>query len=168
MIASEYIQLLRVENALFRENPAAIQTQQQAKINEVQQQLRWNGADPTLWDYSNGTVVANAQTGNLTTTTYDYGRNFFNKAVLVRIVTTVGATPTATYQIQGSTDQATWTPVNYADYLSTGSISNTTFTITTAGTVIKYVPKGPPFRYLSVAITSNTNVTNTIDITPLG
>jgi hypothetical protein len=157
MIASEYIQLLKLENAFFRENPAATQAQQQAKINEIQQQLRWNGADPTLWDYSNGTVVANAQTGNLTTTTFDLGgnRNFFYRAAHVRIVTTVGATPTATYQIQGSTDGQNWSPAVYADYLSTGSTSTATFTITTAGTNIKYIPKGQPFRYLS-------------DITPLG
>jgi hypothetical protein len=168
MLASEYLQLLRVANAQYRENTAAIQQQQAAKINEIQQQITWNGGNASLWDYSNGTVVINAQTGNVTSSSVDFGRPFLHKAALVRIVTTVGATPTCTYAINGSMDTSSWTAVSYADYLSPSSFSTSTFVITTAGTVIKYVPPCQPYRYLQVVTSANTNVTNTVDITLLG
>ena len=168
MNAAEYLQLLRVTNAQFKTATGVIAGQQAAKSNEIAQFIRWNGGDPTLWDYTAVNIVINNAGGNVTSTSIDFGREFFHKGALVRVVSTVGATPTCTYQIQGSQNNSTWTALTYSDNGSIGTFVNTTFVLTTATTVIKYVPPGQNFRYLSVATSANTNVTNTVDITLLG
>jgi hypothetical protein len=168
MPATTYRDFLKVDNAVLREGNAFTQAQLAAKINEIQQYITWNGDNPALWDYPNGTVVINASTAVARSTVVDYGHDFFHKNALVRIVSTIGATPTATLAIQGSTDNSTWANANYADYLTPGTLVSTNLTITTAGTVIKLVPAGQAFRYLSVNVSADTNVTNTVDITLLG
>lgn len=167
-MATTFRDFQKVNNATFRLLPTTVQVLDQAKINEVQQYLTWFGDNPSLWDYPSDTIAVNNSTANGRSAVYDYGRSFFHKHALVRIVTTVGSTPTATYAIQGSSDNSTWSNVNYADYLSPSTLVNTNITITTAGTFIKLVPAGQSFRYLSVLVSADTNVTHTIDITPLG
>ena len=165
MPAATYRDFLKANNAAFKENSAAIQTQQAAQINQLQQNLLWYGDNVALFDYQAGTTVLSASTANTRTTVVDYGRDYFHKPVLIRFVTTIGATPTATYAIQGSTDNSSWSAVNYADITTPTTIVNTTFVTTTATTIVKVVVAPQPFRFLSVLVSADTNVTNTIDIT---
>jgi hypothetical protein len=83
--------------------------------------------------------------------------------VLLRLTTTVGATPTCTYAIEGSASGTIWFPIQYADSASPQTLVITTFTITTAGTFFKLIPANIPVRFLRVTYSANTNVTNTLD-----
>lgn len=168
MPASTYQDYLKLANATLRENAAAIQAQQAAKINEIQAILTLQGANPTLWDFPNGVVVVNASTAVARSTVFDFGRDAFHQNALVRIVSVAGATPTATLAIQGSKDNSTWSNVNFSDYLSPASLGNANLTITTSVTNIKLVPFGQSFRYLSVNVSADTNVTLTVDVTLIG
>jgi hypothetical protein len=104
-----------------------------------------------------------AQTGNgPSTNVADRGPS--HKGGIVQIRTTVGGTPTCTYQIEVSADGVTWTPATYADIATPNNNSTGTFVITTATTVQKIVKQGPtPWRYVRVVYSANTNVTNTVD-----
>lgn len=169
MPAVTYQDWLKVANAALRENPAAIQLQQAGKINEIQNVLTLQGANPALFDYPAGTVVINASSASARSTSFDFGKDCWHQNALVRIVSTIGATPTATVAIQGAKDPgSTWTNANYADYLSPATQVATNMTITTAVTSIKIVPFGQPYRYLSVNVTANTNVTLTVDVVLIG
>jgi hypothetical protein len=81
----------------------------------------------------------------------------------VTITTTVGATPTATYQIEGSPDNAAWSPLSTADSATPTNFSTATFVITTATTVVRIVNPASAWRYLRVTLSAVTNVTSTID-----
>jgi len=147
--------------------PTAIQNQLIARINEVTQQI----GSPTLLGYPTGTVVSSAATGNGPSTVYDFGedgREHNREAVLVRVTTTVGSTPTATFAIQGSEDNSSWSALNYADSATPQTVVATTFVITSATTVMKIVQPGQVYRYLRVNYSLNTNVTITTDVYPLG
>lgn len=85
-------------------------------------------------------------------------------AALLKITTTVGATPTCTYAIEGSADGANWFSVAYADSATPETVSVATFVITTATTVYKILRPNHPWRFLRITYSANTNVTNTADI----
>lgn len=107
--------------------------------------------------------LSSAQTGNgQSTNTADRGAN--TDAALLKITTTVGATPTCTYAIEGSADGTNWLAVAYADSATPETLSVATFTITTATTAYKILRPGHPWRYLRVTYSANTNVTNTADV----
>lgn len=168
MNQTEYNNILKTANAVLRTaTPVSIQPQQAAWLNEIQQRLTWAGANPTLWDYPQGTVIANSVATSTPSSVYTFDRDFIARAHLVRVSTTVGATPTCTYALQGSTDQSTWTALQFADYLSPDTAVSTTFVITTATTAIKLIIPAQKYKYFRVNMTANTNVTNTIDVTPL-
>lgn len=140
----------------------------EAKMNEIVYWLGVNGVTPSVTGYPTGTVVSNAQTGSGNSTAYDFGNVKGRAAVFVRISATVGSTPTCTYDIQSSTDNTTWVAVPRAD-AGTPTVFNTSTWVTTANaTFVKIVPAGLVYRYLRVAYTANTAVTNTADIYPLG
>jgi hypothetical protein len=82
---------------------------------------------------------------------------------LLRLVTTIGATPTCTYAVEGSNDGAAFFPVQYADSASPQTLVITTFVVTTATTVRLLIPVNLPVRFLRVTYSANTNVTNTLD-----
>jgi hypothetical protein len=168
MPAVTYQDWLKIANAVLRENSAAIQLQQAGKLNEIQNILTLQGANPALFDYPSGTVVVNASTANARSTVIDFGHDAFHQNALVRIVSTIGATPTATVDIQGSKDNSVWVNCNYADSLTPTVQVATSLTITTAATTIKLVPARQNFRYLSVNVSADTNVTLTVDITMVG
>jgi len=108
--------------------------------------------------------LSNAQTGNgASTNIVDCGGNAARTA-LVKITTTVGATPTCTYAVEGSADGTDWFPVAYADSATPESVSVATFTITTATTVRKILRPNHPWRFLRLSYSENTNVTNTADV----
>jgi hypothetical protein len=113
----------------------------------------------------NSANLSNAQTGNGTSTNILDRGGITSTPVLLQIVTTVGATPTCTYAIEGSADGTTWFAVSYADVATPDTGSVATFAVTTATTTRKILRPGQPWRYLRLTYSANTNVTNTADIT---
>jgi hypothetical protein len=83
---------------------------------------------------------------------------------LLRIVTTVGATPTCTYLVEGSANGTDWAPAPIADPATPETVSVATFVITSATTTLKYLRPNHAWRYLRVTMSANTNVTSTIDV----
>ena len=168
MPATTFLDYLKQKNAMLQESPANITQAQLGKLQEIQAQIDLNGGNHTLLDYPGNNTIINASSSNARSTVVDYGRDFYHKASLVRIVSTIGATPSATVSIQGSNDSSSWSNVNYADFATPGTVVATNLTITTAATVIKLVPERQNFRYLSVLVAADTNVTLTVDVTMLG
>jgi hypothetical protein len=146
----------------------------EAKIAEVTWVLDQNSITPALDGFPTGTVLSDAQTGSAdSTNTFDYGNSGVasenvREAALVRIVTTIGLTPTCTYSIKGSMDNTTFTSLSVADSATPETFSASTFIITTEATTVKLVKPGQKYRYLKVVYSLNTNVTNTTDVYPLG
>lgn len=111
----------------------------------------------------NAINLGTAQTGNArSTNTIDRGGR--TGPALLQIVTTIGATPTCTYSIDGSIDGTNWFSIPYSDPATPTTAAVATFAVTTATTTRKYLLSGYPWRYLSVNMTANTNVTSTIDV----
>lgn len=108
--------------------------------------------------------LSTAQTGNgASTNVQDRGARS-DRTALVTITTTVGATPTCTYLLEGSADGVDWWPAPYADSATPETVSVATFAITTATTVRKFTRVAMPWRYLRVTYSANVNVTNTADV----
>jgi len=83
--------------------------------------------------------------------------------VLLEVITTVGATPTCTYLVEGSADGTSFFAIPYADPASPTVVSVATFgPVTSATTTRRYVLAGYPWRYLRVTMSANTNVLNSI------
>lgn len=118
-------------------------------------------ASPT--GFGNTANLSTAQTGNgASTNILDRGGS--TDVALVKITTTIGATPTCTYAIEGSPDGTNWYSVPYADSATPTTVSVATFVITTATTAYKIVQPNVPVRYLRLTYSANTNVTNTADV----
>ena len=79
------------------------------------------------------------------------------------IVTTIGATPTCTYQLEGSLDGTNWNPLSSADSGTPTVFTTTTFVITTATTTTRIVSPTVAWRYIRLTLSAITNVTSTID-----
>lgn len=141
-----------------------------AKFTEIVQFLSLNGITPSLTGFPTGFVLGTGQATNAdTTNTYDSGvAEVKGTPTLVRVVTTIGATPTCTYTINGSNDNSSFTPLSYADIGSLGTVTAAAFVVTTATTVVKVIPVGQKWRYLKVTYSLNTNVTNSADLLKLG
>lgn len=107
--------------------------------------------------------LSSAQTGNGASTNI-VDRNAGVGTALLKITTTVGATPTCTYAIEGSADGTNWFPAAYADSATPETMSVATFAITTATTVYKILRQNHPWRYLRITYSANTNVTSTADV----
>jgi len=119
---------------------------------------------------SSGTVVlSNAQTGTgASTNTADRGggNGQVNPGTgagtaLLTIVSTVGATPTLTVDVQGSMDNSDWFNVAYATTAAPETPVVTSLTITTATTNRLIMRANQPWRFLRLNLSSNTNVTIT-------
>lgn len=112
----------------------------------------------------NTASLSAAQTGNGASTNVADRGAAVERPALLKITTTVGATPTCTYAIEGSADGTNWFSVAYADSATPETVSVATFAITTATTVYKILRGGHPWRFLRVTYSANTNVTNTADL----
>lgn len=114
----------------------------------------------------NITNLSNAQTGNGASTNVVQRRSDLSwaRSSILRITTTVGATPTCTYQIEGSPDGTNFFPLSTYDATGAASPTGATFVITTATTVWRAVPVDLPWTYLRITYSANTNVTTTADI----
>jgi|SRR5262245_6052781 len=120
---------------------------------------------PTGLARSVGAVVnlSTAQTGNAdSTNTADRGGE--RGAALLKIVSTVGGTPTVTVNIQGSMDGVTFFNVAYATTAAPETPVVTALTITTATTGNYILRPNMPWRYLKLVYSANTNVTLTADL----
>lgn len=104
-----------------------------------------------------------AQTGNGQSTNVA-DRGGARGPALLKITTTIGATPTCTYAIEGSADGTNWFAIPYADSATPTTVSVATFVITTATTVYKLLQVDQPWRFVRLTYSANTNVTTTADV----
>jgi hypothetical protein len=103
-----------------------------------------------------------AQTGNAdSTNTIICGDN---GARAVRIVSTVGATPTVTVNILGSIDGTNFYNIPYALVATPSTFVVTAITITTAVTTFYLLQSNQAWRYVKLNMSANTNVTLTSDV----
>lgn len=169
MNQTEWTNLLKTRNAKNKlAGDATVLGQQAALSTWVNGLLVAQGANPALWDYPPGISLASSLTGNSASTVVTLPQDYIKNALLVRITSTVGATPTATIAIQGSKDNATWFPVDYADSATPSVYTQATFAITTAATVQKMIRPHQNFKFIRFNMTANTNVTiTTADVTAL-
>lgn len=88
------------------------------------------------------------------------GGSPFDQIVAVQFeVSAVGATPTATFQIEGTLDGVNWFAVaRYSE--SSDTVDAAAVTVTAVGRTIKYIDiRKRPLLRLRVNVTANTNVT---------
>jgi len=120
--------------------------------------------------FPNIVALSTAQTGNgVSTNIADRastlgGDNDATGTALLTIVTTIGATPTCTYAIEGSVDGSDWWALPYADAATPETVSVATFTQTAATTMRKILRPWHPWRFLRITYSANTNVTNTASL----
>lgn len=148
---------------------ATTQVQVAAKLNEMAFALNQASVTPSLTGFPTTYNLSTTQTGSADSThTFDFGNTRAGReGALVKIVTTVGATPTCTFQIKGSVDNSTFFNLKYADSATPTTFVSSTFAITSATTVAKLIKPGQIWRYLKITYSANTNVTITADILPL-
>jgi hypothetical protein len=115
--------------------------------------------------YPNSARLSVAQSGNGTSTNVVDRGAATERPALLTITTTVGATPTCTYVIEGSANGTQWFPAAYSDPATPETVSVAPFDLTAAGTVHRLLRPGHPWRYLRLTYSANTAVTNTADIT---
>lgn len=114
-------------------------------------------------EVKDGVAIATAMTGTGATPNV-LDRNAQSGPGFIIITTTVGGTPTCTYQCEGSADNSSWAALSTADSGTPTSFSTATFTITTATTVTRIIdPSATNARYVRVTLSANTNVTSTIE-----
>lgn len=104
-----------------------------------------------------------AQTGNGQSTNIA-DRGGARGPALLKVTTTIGATPTVTIAVEGSADGTNWFAIPYADSATPTTVSVATFVITTATTVYKLLQVDQPWRFVRLTYSSNTNVTSTADV----
>jgi hypothetical protein len=109
--------------------------------------------------------LQNAQTGNADSTNV-IQRAFENqRQPILRIVSTIGATPTVTVKIQGSVDGTTYVNIPYSALASApNGWTTANLVITTAVTSLYALMPGQPWNFLKINMSLNTNVTLTSDV----
>ena len=111
--------------------------------------------------------LQNAQTGNAdsTNTIQRSGSEGNLRQMVLRIVSTIGATPTVTIKILGSVDGTTFYKVPYSVMSAAPSDWTTAdITTTTAKTELYALMRGQSWLFLKVNMSANTNVTLTTDL----
>jgi hypothetical protein len=105
--------------------------------------------------------LQNAQTGNAERS----GSDANLRETVLRIVSTIGATPTVTIKILGSADNVTFWKVPYSVMSAApGDWSTADITTTTAKTELYALMPLQSWTYLKVNMSANTNVTLTTDL----
>lgn len=108
-----------------------------------------------------GSALATGQTTDgVTANVLDRGETLGPASLT--IVTTVGATPTVTCQVEGSLDNSAWNPLSSADSATPTTFTTATFVITTATTTVRLINPASPARYIRMTLSATTNVTSTI------
>jgi hypothetical protein len=109
--------------------------------------------------------LQNAQTGNADSTNTIQRVGESTRPPILRIVSTIGATPTVTVNIMGSVDGVTFSNVFYSPLAAiAGLYTNAAIVITTAVTSLYALAPGAPWNFLKVVMSLNTNVTLTTDL----
>jgi hypothetical protein len=109
--------------------------------------------------------LSTAQTGNGdSTNTLDRGA--LRRACLLKVTTTVGATPTVTIDFKGSMDGTNFYNIAYALAGTPETVAVAAVVITTATTNYYILRPEHPWRYVKLVYSANTNVTSTVDIWP--
>jgi hypothetical protein len=104
-----------------------------------------------------------SQTGNAdSTNTIDTGAGA--RPCTLKIVSTVGATPTVTVNILGSADGTNFFNIPYSTTAAPTSVVVAALTITTAVTSHYHLTPNYGWRYLKLNMSANTNVTLTSDL----
>jgi hypothetical protein len=102
-------------------------------------------------------LVAAGDTPNI----LDRGVVHWDFPAMVRLTTTIGATPTATYVINGSLDNVNFYPLVGVS-IAAPTVSAVSFVVTTATVTIINIPAAV-WRFLKVTLSAVTNVTSTVD-----
>lgn len=110
-------------------------------------------------------TLSNAQTGNGNSTNVVDRLGGVAEPCLLEIVTTVGATPTVTIDVQGTADDIGWWNVPYAEIATPQTYAVAALVITAAGTRRLILPADIPWRCLRLVYSANTNVTTTAKVT---
>lgn len=108
-----------------------------------------------------------AQTGNAdsTNTIVRRGGEINLRQLVLRIVSTIGATPTVTVTILGSHDGTNWFNIPYSPLAAiAGEYTTAALTITTAATQLFSLMAGQGWQFLKLNMSANTNVTLTTDV----
>lgn len=109
--------------------------------------------------------LQSAQTGNADSTNTIQRNGEALRQQVLRIVSTVGATPTVTVNIKGSVDGTQFYNVPYSVLASApNGYTVAPLTITTATTAYYVLMPGQSWVYLKLVMSANTNVTLTTDI----
>lgn len=110
--------------------------------------------------------LQSAQTGNAdSTNTIERHSEINFRPPILRIVSTIGATPTVTVNIRGSLDGTTFFNIPYSPLAAAPTDYTTAaLTITTAITQLFFLAPGQSWRFLKLVMSANTNVTLTSDL----
>lgn len=111
---------------------------------------------------NDATLATGVTTDGVTTNVFDRGES--TGVATMTFVTTVGATPTVTVQVEGSPDNSAWSPLSSADSATPTTFSTATFTITTATTTVRIINPASSARYIRATLSATTNVTSTVDV----
>jgi hypothetical protein len=105
--------------------------------------------------------LSSGQTGNgASTNTADRGGS--TKAALLKITTVAGTT--CTYAVEGSGDGVSWFNIPYATSPAPTTAAVANIVITTSTTNFYYLLADYPWRYVRITYSSNTGITNTVDV----
>lgn len=113
-----------------------------------------------------GVNLSTTQTGNGDSTNVMDRGYTLRGPCLLRVVSTVGSTPTVTVNILGSMDGTNFFNTSYALPATPTTYTVAAITITTATTNHYIVIPNMPWRYLKLNYSANTNVTLTVDAFP--
>jgi hypothetical protein len=103
-----------------------------------------------------------AQTGNADSTNTIRDGDV-SRPSAIRVVSTIGATPTVTVNILGSIDGTTFFNIPYALVTAPSTYVLTALTITTAVTSFYLLQIDQPWNFCKLNMSANTNVTLTSD-----
>ena len=106
--------------------------------------------------------LCTAQTGNGDSTNTILELNQGRPSV-IRIISTIGATPTVTVNIVGTIDNVNWYNIPYALVATPNSFVVTALTITTAVTTLYLLQTNQAWTWAKLVLSANTNVTITAD-----
>jgi hypothetical protein len=110
--------------------------------------------------------LQNAQTGNADSTNTIIRSSEINlRQMVLRIVSTIGATPTVTVNILGSNDGISFFNIPYSPLAAVaGQWTFAAIVITTAVTSLYSLMAGQEWRFIKLNMSANTNVTLTTDL----
>lgn len=115
--------------------------------------------------YPGSKNLQTAQTGNADSTNTLQRAYEVQRQLILRITSTIGATPTVTVNIRGSVDGTTFYNIPYSPLASDpNGYTVAALVITTATTAYYALMPGQSWNYIKLVMSLNTNVTLTSDV----